>query len=72
MKIIDKKVEEKVYPWAELIQGEVYKDAGNSYVMATSSSENSVIDLSDGTVYNQGDYAYGDTFTLVNAVLEIR
>lgn len=72
MKIIDKKIENKVYHWAELIQGEVYKDTGNNYVMATESNENSVIDLSDGTVYHKGDYSYGDTFILVNAVLEIQ
>jgi len=70
MKIIDKKIEQKVYLWPELSQGEVYKDSGNNYVMMT--DDQSVVDMSDGSTYRQPDYSSHDAFTLVNAVLEIQ
>lgn len=70
MKIVNKKIEQKVYLWSELSQGEVYKDAGNNYVMMI--DDQSVVDMSDGSIYRQPDYSSHDAFTLVNAVLEIQ
>lgn len=70
MKIIDKKIEHKVYRWPELSQGEVYKDVGKNYVMMT--DDQSVVDMSDGSIYRQLDYSSHDAFTLLNCVLEIQ
>ena len=70
MKIIDKKIEQKVYLWSELSEGKVYKDAENNYVMMT--DDQSVVDMSDGSIFRKIDYLSHDAFTLVNAVLEIQ
>lgn len=71
MKIIDKKIEQKVYLWSELSQGEVYKDSDNGYIVIAASFRN-VVDLSDGATYERDDFGADVYFTLVNAVLEIQ
>lgn len=55
----------------ELEQGKVYIDDDCCYVLRT--DENSVVGLSDGTVYEL-EYTYNDSskFIPVNVVLEIR
>jgi len=73
MKIIDKKIEQKVYSMSELEQGEVYKDNSGHYLIAT--DEHTIVDLLNGAVYsmdNSGFYKENNAFTLVNAVLEIQ
>jgi len=55
----------------ELKQGKVYIDDDCCYVLST--DDNSVVALSDGTVYDLEDnYNDSSEFIPVNAVLEIR
>lgn len=70
MKVNDTRHINQVVNRHELKRGEVYIDDEGCYVIRT--DENSVVGLSDGTVYDLDD-CYNDSsdFIPVNAVLEI-
>ena len=70
MKVNDTRHIHQVVTRHELKQGEVYIDEDGCYVMRT--DENSVVGLSDGTVYDLDCYNDLSDFIPVNAVLEIR